>query len=327
MKKLNLNKNISEEYIINNYLRKLNFNKNGTYNFKNDAAFVRFNKNKKIVVTNDSISESIDFFKGDDPKSIANKIVTINLSDLSSMGVMPYAYTLNLILPTYVDDYWLSKFTNELLKLQNKYNFYLLGGDLSKSNRLHISSTFIGLSKTNHVVSQSLMNLNYDIWITGNLGDSYIGLQILKKNINIKNIKIKKYFLKKYYYPKPCMLGYRLSKYVSSMKDVSDGFIGDLNKMLNNKYGAKINFNNIPISSNSIKIIKKGLVEKKNIFNSGDNYKQIIISNSKYRNKIINIAKKDKVKITLVGKTINKKGIFDDSNKTLNIPKEFDHFC
>ena len=37
---------------------------------------------------------NIDFFKNDDPKSIAQKITTVNLSDLSSMGAKPYCYTL-----------------------------------------------------------------------------------------------------------------------------------------------------------------------------------------------------------------------------------------
>ena len=31
------------------------------------------------------------------------------------------------------------------------------------------------------------------------------------------------------------------------MKDISDGLIGDLNKMLNDKFGALINLNKIPL--------------------------------------------------------------------------------
>ena len=58
------NKVISEKYIINKYLRKLNFNKVETFNFKNDAAYLKIPKNKQLVVTNDTISESVDFFAG-----------------------------------------------------------------------------------------------------------------------------------------------------------------------------------------------------------------------------------------------------------------------
>ena len=87
-------KKISETYIINNYLKKLHFNRKEAFDFKNDAAFLNLAKNKQIVVTNDTIIESIDFFKKDPPESIANKIITCNLSDISSMGSSPYAYTL-----------------------------------------------------------------------------------------------------------------------------------------------------------------------------------------------------------------------------------------
>ena len=49
----------------------------------------------------------------------------------------------------------------------------------------------------------------------------------------------------------------------------------------------------------------------------------IISSDSK---KIINIAKINNTKITLIGKSIKKSGLFFDSKESLNIPREFDHF-
>ena len=100
------NKFLSEQYIINKYLKKLNFNKSESYNFRNDGAFFKIPQNNKIIVTNDTIIENVDFFKNDPPKSIANKIVTYNLSDISSMGATPYAYTLSLCLPKKLTNEW-----------------------------------------------------------------------------------------------------------------------------------------------------------------------------------------------------------------------------
>ena len=119
------NKKISEKYIINKYLRNLHNNKVETFDFKNDGAYLKIPKNKQLVVTNDTITESVDFFKNDPPESLANKIVVYNLSDISSMGASPYAYTLSLCLPVYINDTWLTKFTKKLQNLQNKYNFFL----------------------------------------------------------------------------------------------------------------------------------------------------------------------------------------------------------
>ena len=316
----------SEKIILENYLKKLNFNKNGTFNFENDGAYIKLNKNKKIVVTSDSISENIDFFRGDSAKSLANKILTVNISDLYAMGAKPYAYTLNLFIPNYIDLRWIEEFTKELYKLQKKNNFYLLGGDLSKSNKLIISSTFFGYSPNDRIVKQNILKSNSDIWVTGNIGDSFAGLQILKKKILIKNKKIRNYFINKYYHPKPCNFGIKISNYIESMKDISDGLIGDLQKMLRNNFGAQINIKNIPISNQLKNIIKFNKMNFHNILNCGDDYELIIISSNKNRKKVQEIAKTNKVKITRIGKIVKNIGITDDSNNLLNISREFDHF-
>ena len=240
--------NLSEKLIINKYFKKLNFKKKGTFNFENDGAYLELkNKNYKLTVTTDNISEDIDFFPDDDPKSIAQKITTVNLSDIFAMGALPHSYLLNLHLPNNINENWLNSFSNELKKIQRKYGFYLLGGDLSKSNKLIVSSTFFGFIKNKLEIFQNKFNLHDDILITGNIGESKIGLEILKKKIS-SNINLNQYFIKKYLYPIPCKLGPLIANHVNSMKDISDGLIGDLTDMLNDKYGALINVNKIPLS-------------------------------------------------------------------------------
>ena len=118
---------LSEKVIINSLLKKLNFNKIGTFNFENDAAYLSTSKNYKTIITTDSITENIDFFSNDPPDSVAQKLVCVNLSDLSAMGSLPIAYTLNLSLNSKININWLKRFTDRLFKLQKKYNFYLLG--------------------------------------------------------------------------------------------------------------------------------------------------------------------------------------------------------
>ena len=111
------------------------------------------------------------------------------------------------------------------------------------------------------------------------------------------------------------------------MKDISDGLIGDLTDMLNNKYGALININKIPLSTNTKKILHMSNNFKlENLLNAGDDYGLIIISNQKNRNKIFSIAKNNNVKISFVGKIIREKGIHFDSHLDMKNIKKFDHF-
>ena len=98
------NKIISEKYILKKYLTKLTFNKDETFQLNNDAAYLNLPSNKHLIVTNDTILESVDFFKNDSPESIANKIVTCNLSDISAMGACPYCYTLSLSIPKNINE-------------------------------------------------------------------------------------------------------------------------------------------------------------------------------------------------------------------------------
>jgi len=319
--------NLSEKLIIDKYLKKLNNKKKGTFDFQNDGAYLELNnKNYKLTVTTDNISEDIDFFHNDDPKSIAQKITTVNLSDIFAMGALPHSYLLNLHLPNHINENWLNLFSNQLKKIQNKYGFYLLGGDLSKSNKLIVSSTFFGSIKKKLEIFQNKLNFNDDILITGNIGESKIGLEILKKKIS-SNINLNQYFIKKYLYPKPCNLGPLIAKHINSMKDISDGLIGDLTDMLNNKYGALINVNKIPLSTNTKKIFKiSNNLKLENLLNAGDDYGLIIISNQKNRNKIFSIAKKNNVKISFIGKIIKEKGIHFDSHLDMKNIKKFDHF-
>ncbi len=318
---------LSEKLIINRYLKKLNFENKGTFDFENDGAYLGFNsKHYKLTVTTDSISEDIDFFSNDDPKSIAQKITTVNLSDIFAMGALPHSYLLNLHLPNHINENWLNSFSNQLKKIQNKYGFYLLGGDLSKSNKLIVSSTFFGSIKKKLEIFQNKFNLYDDILITGNIGESKIGLEILKKKIST-NLNLNQYFIKKYLYPIPCKLGPLIANYVNSMKDVSDGLIGDLTDMLNNKNGALINVNKIPLSVKTKKFLKnKNNFRLDDLLNAGDDYQLIIISSQKNRNKIFNIANKNNINVTLIGKIIREKGIHFDSHLSMKNIKKFDHF-
>ena len=111
------------------------------------------------------------------------------------------------------------------------------------------------------------------------------------------------------------------------MKDISDGLIGDLTDMLNDKYGALINVNKIPLSVKTKKILNnKNNFKLEDLLNAGDDYGLIIISSQKNRNKIFNIAKKNNINITLIGKIISEKGIHFDSHLDMENIKKFDHF-
>ena len=326
--KKKLSDQLSENVIINSLLKKLNFNKQGTFNFENDAAYLNTLNNYKTIVTTDIITENIDFFYNDPPDSIAQKLVCVNLSDLSAMGSVPVAYTLNLSLNSKININWLKLFTNKLFKLQKKYNFYLLGGDISKSSELSLSANFFGKAKSKNILSQNRCSVGDDIWITGSLGNSYLGYRIFKNSKFKLNKKDIDFYKNSYLYPKPCMFGFIASKYINAATDISDGFYGDLNKILNNRVGAKIFNKDFLISNNLRKVIltNKSKISFEDILSWGDDYQLLFTANTKFKNQINYLGKKNNIQLTNIGKIIKNKGMFDDSMNAIKNRGSFDHF-
>ena len=326
--KKKLSDQLSEKVIINSLLKKLNFNKKGTFNFENDAGYFSLAKHYKTIVTTDSITENIDFFKNDPPESVAQKLVCVNLSDLSSMGSVPVAYTLNLSINSKVNINWLKRFTNRLFKLQKQYNFYLLGGDISNSSELTLSANFFGKAKLKYILSQNKCSVGNDIWITGNLGNSYLGYRILMNSKIKMSNKDAEFYKNSYLYPKPCMFGSIASKYISAATDISDGFYGDLNKILNDTVGASLIKKDFFISNNLKNIISsnKSKISIEDILSWGDDYQLVFTANKKFKNNINTLGKKNNIKLTNIGTIIKAKGIYDDSMNVIKNLSSYDHF-
>ena len=323
-RKKKVNKNyLDEDEIINNFLQKLNLNKSNVFNFLNDGAIIHNKTDKEIVVSQDTLIEKIHFFSNDTAKSIASKSLRVNLSDLASMGAKPYAYTMSLSLKKSTSSNWLKEFSNCLFNEQKKYGLYLLGGDIVRSKYLSISITIFGLTNKNVYVTRNGAKINDDLWVTGNIGDAYIGYKILNKQLNIKDKGTKNYFLKKYHFPNPPIkISYKLNKIMTSAIDISDGFYGDLEK-ITTKFmkGAKIDINKIPFSNKSKTLLRKKIISISNLLAGGDDYQLIFTSNPSNRYKIYRIFKINGLKITRIG-SINKSKKLNFVGNNLKILKK-----
>ena len=151
-----------------------------------------------------------------------------------------------------------------------------------------------------------------DIYVTGNLGDSYVGLQILQNKIKTTK-KLKNYFIKKYFEPEiQIKLTRKLLKFANSSIDISDGLIDDLKKMMNKqKLSYKILEEKIPISNNLLNYLKKNNFKKTDFVSNGDDY-QILFTASADKSRIISSTSKNLgIKISKIGKIglNNKKSI------------------
>jgi len=301
---------MDEFELIKNYFQKLT-KKNPSALKLNDDVF--FDKDNKIVLSIDTYNEGIHYINFTNPNLIIKKIIRSSISDLISKSVMPKYFFLSASgNKKHFNKNNLKLISKSLAEEQKKFNIKLSGGDTVTSNKSSFTVVSLGFSKK--IVKRNNVKKGDDIYVTGNLGDSYIGLKVLKKQININN-KINNYFIKKYFLPNlPIKLQKYLNKFANSSIDISDGLFSDMKKLINNqKYGFIINVDKIPISSNLYRYISKSNQNVLNLISRGDDYQVLFTSSKSKRTYIKKLSKRINQKITLIGEISNR-------------PKEFQIF-
>ena len=303
--------------LINNFFSKLSTHNVSALNLNDD---VFFDKKKKLVISVDTYNINTHFIDFKSPDLVIKKILRSSISDLICKGVKPKFYFIsgsgnkkNFTKKN------LSRIMKSLKNEQKKYDISLCGGDTTFSNKLSFTITSLGYS--NHIVYRNRSKLDDDIYVTGNLGDSFIGLQILKGKIKVNN-KMSKFFIKKYYEPDlQIKLIKNLLNLANTSIDISDGLIDDLKKMINRQnFSFHIFEKKIPVSKTLNLLMKIKNFKKIDITSKGDDY-QILFTASPVKSRIINkISKNIGVKITKIGKIIsgkNKSKIINLKNKQI----------
>jgi len=294
---------MDEFEIIRHHFQKLSKNNPASKKLNDD---VFFDKKNKLVISIDTYNEGVHFPDFKYPDLVIKKIIRSSISDLICKGVKPKYYFIsgsgNKKSFTHKN---LKLLTNSLKNEQKKYNIKLSGGDTTSSKNLSFSITSIGFS--NKITQRNNAKTNDDIYITGNIGDSFLGLKLITNKIKLNNT-IKKYFINKYYCPN---IPYKISNYINKIAntsiDVSDGLISDMKRLINNqKLSFEIYLDKIPISQNLKKYL---IINKKNkeqyLFN-GDDYQILFTASKKNRKLIKKISNKMNHKITIIGKINNK---------------------
>ncbi|WP_435098450.1 thiamine-phosphate kinase [Candidatus Pelagibacter bacterium nBUS_27] len=291
--------------LIKKYFSKLSKSNKSSLNLNDD---VFFDKNRSLVISIDTYNEGVHFLNFKRPDLVIKKILRSSISDLICKGVSPKYYFISGSgnKKTFTNKN-LSKISNSLKHEQNKYGIFLCGGDTTFSNKLSFSITSVGFSKK--IIFRNKAKLNDDIYVTGNLGDSFVGLKILQNKISSTKI-IENYFVKKYFEPDiQIKLTTALLRFANSSIDVSDGLIDDLEKMINKqRLSYKIYEEKIPISKNLNSFLKKNKLRKSNFISNGDDYQILFTAGVDKSRIILRTSRKLGIKITKIGKiTSNKK--------------------
>lgn len=159
------------------------FDKNSLNSHIGDDAGVIAIGNKYLVLSSDMLTEKHHFLKEMTYYQRGFKAVTANLSDIAGMGAYPIGILISLAIPknTHIDKF--NNLIDGVLEACSFYNIPLIGGDTNEGDELTISGTGIGVNDDENVLMQYGFKNKDLIAISGEIGLSAIGFEILNKGL------------------------------------------------------------------------------------------------------------------------------------------------
>lgn len=204
------------------------------------------------VLTTDMLIEDVDFTRATPLRFVARKSLAVNLSDLAAMGATPSHALLALALPE-----WARENVDELLiafaDAAKQYEIEIVGGDLSRAEKLTIAVTAIGRIATRPLL-RSGAKPGDRVFVSRPIGASAAGLALMARQIDGRGyaeVEFIESAIRRHLDPEPeVALGMKLARIaeITSCIDISDGLSTDLHHLCDaSGLGAEIEKERVPI--------------------------------------------------------------------------------
>ncbi len=294
---------------------------------------------KSVALTSDLLVEDVHFRRRwVHPYFLGRKSLLVNLSDLAAMGANPYSSLLSLALPAELTDEYFRAFMTGFLEEARRWNAPLVGGDLSRSSRVHVAVTLLGYVTQGSFIYRSTAQEGDLVALVGDVGLSRLGLQMLKDENpeELGKIDSEEHLsswaadsfrlrcLRAHLLPQPHIevgLWLRQNKLANAMIDVSDGLAADLLQVTRESdLEAELDAGRIPLLAD---------MTLDEALEGGEDYALLFTSSKEQVERLARAYPKDFPPYRLIGKL--KQGpsslhLIQGEERTLYQPDGFDHF-
>lgn len=247
------------------------------YGIGDDCAVLHY-PDKEVLITTDMLMEGVHFdLTYIDMQHLGYKSAMVNISDIIAMNGTPKQMTVSIALSKRFSVEDLEMFYSGLKMACDKWNIDIIGGDTTSSyTGMAISITCIGEGESGNITYRNGAKETDLICVSGDLGASYMGLQLLEREktvyyqqVNEAKKKNDKQTLERLTNFQPDFAGkeYLLQRQLkpeargdiirqlnelnirpTAMMDISDGLSSELLHICNqSKCGCRIYEKNIPI--------------------------------------------------------------------------------
>jgi len=241
-----------------------------------DCAILQVPQGHETLVTTDFSLEGVHFRREwHSAEVVGHRCLTRGLSDIAAMGGSSIAAFLSLALPQRLPQSWINQFLKGFLKLADRFQVTLAGGDTAQSPGGILADVIVvGSVPKGKAIRRSGARPGDQIYVTGALGGAAATLKLLFAGRKLRLADFPCHF-----HPIPRIeIGrFLLEKgLASAMIDLSDGLSTDLGHICEESgVGAEIQASAIPLAS----IGKPAhAVELEFALNGGDDYELLFTS-------------------------------------------------
>jgi thiamine-monophosphate kinase len=177
------------------------------------------------------------------------KALAVNLSDIAAMGGVPKYALLSLALPGELEVEDIAKFADAMVHLAREFGVAVIGGNIATAPNVVITVTVIGCSSGEAMLKRSTASSGEQIAVTGYLGLSAAGLEMLKGK-TISDPEKTKILRQAHFKPVPKIREGQIlvEQGVRTAIDISDGLVADLDHICElSKVNARVRIEQVPV--------------------------------------------------------------------------------
>lgn len=296
-----------------------------------DAAVIRIAPGKYLLLTTDLLVEDVDFDLAlSSYDQIGYKALAVNLSDIAAMGGLPRYFLVSLAMPPWTSVSAVDQLYRGMHRLAKRFEVALIGGDTSSSRRgLFLNLVVAGEIEPARLIRRAGARIGDQIFVTGTLGDSRAGLEILKSQASRHTSHVTRQkkragkrvtwdlqratqdvecatLVNRHLYPVPRL---REGQFIASrgfataMMDLSDGLASDLRRLCeSSRVGAVIDLASLPVSSSLSRYAKmRGREPSEYALPGGEDFELLFTVSSTRSKRLIQLQQRGQMKVTQIG--------------------------
>lgn len=232
-----------------------------------------------LIATKDAIVEGVHFLPDDPLETVAQKLVRVNVSDIVAKGGKPDAALLALVWPKGRPHAELADFVRGLGKDLARWGAHLVGGDTTSTNGpLTLTLTLLARVGARGPVRRSGAKAGDDVWVTGTIGDGWLGLQAALGAFGPLIAEARNQLVSRYRVPDPPRLPFAdlVAAHATASIDVSDGLVADAEHVASAS-GVQLTLwsDKVPLSTAAAHYVQNGKADLRALLTGGDDYQTL----------------------------------------------------